>query len=295
MTAEVIPAVTESGQPILILKEGTSRVRGRDAQINNITAARIVAEMVKTSLGPAGMDKMLVDTLGDVTITNDGATILKEMDVQHPAAKMMVEIAKATDSEVGDGTTSVVVVAGELLGKALELIELNVHPSIIVDGYKRALDEALTVLRSIAVKVDPLDREALMKVAMTAMGTKAVKEGRDYLAKLVVDAALQVVRKVGDRYMVDLDDIKVEKKAGGTIFDTQLIKGVVLDKEVVHAGMPRIVRKARIALLNCPLEIEKTEFDAKINIETPEQMKAFLDEEARMLKDMVDRIAGTGA
>ncbi|MEM2739333.1 MAG: thermosome subunit beta [Candidatus Bathyarchaeia archaeon] len=295
MTAEVIPAVTESGQPILILKEGTSRVRGRDAQINNITAARIVAEMVKTSLGPAGMDKMLVDTLGDVTITNDGATILKEMDVQHPAAKMMVEIAKATDSEVGDGTTSVVVLAGELLGKALELIELNVHPSIIVDGYKRALDEALTVLRSIAVKVDPLDREALMKVAMTAMGTKAVKEGRDYLAKLVVDAALQVVRKVGDRYMVDLDDIKVEKKAGGTIFDTQLIKGVVLDKEVVHAGMPKIVRNARIALLNCPLEIEKTEFDAKINIETPEQMKAFLDEEARMLKDMVDRIAGTGA
>ncbi|MEM2165304.1 MAG: thermosome subunit beta, partial [Candidatus Bathyarchaeia archaeon] len=295
MTAEVIPAVTESGQPILILKEGTSRVRGRDAQVNNITAARIVAEMVKTSLGPAGMDKMLVDTLGDVTITNDGATILKEMDVQHPAAKMMVEIAKATDSEVGDGTTSVVVLAGELLGKALELIELNVHPSIIVDGYKRALDEALSVLRSIAVKVDPLDRDTLIKVAMTAMGTKAVKEGREYLAKLVVDAILQVARKIGDRYVVDLDDIKVEKKAGGTIFDTQLIKGVVLDKEVVHAGMPKLVRNARIALLNCPLEIEKTEFDAKINIETPEQMKAFLDEEARMLKDMVDKIAATGA
>jgi thermosome len=295
MTAEVIPAVTESGQPILILKEGTSRVRGRDAQINNITAARIIAEMVKTSLGPSGMDKMLVDTLGDVTITNDGATILKEMDVQHPAAKMMVEIAKATDSEVGDGTTSVVVLAGELLAKALELLELNVHPSIIVDGYKKALDEALTVLKSIAVKVDPLDRETLMKVAMTAMGTKAVKEGRDHLAKLVVDAALQVVRRVGDRYMVDLDDIKVEKKAGGTILDTQLIKGVVLDKEVVHAGMPKIVRNAKIALLNCPLEIEKTEFDAKINIETPEQMKAFLDEESRMLKNMVDNIAATGA
>ena len=295
MTAEVIPAVTESGQPILILKEGTSRVRGRDAQINNITAARIIAEMIKTSLGPSGMDKMLVDTLGDVTITNDGATILKEMDVQHPAAKMMVEIAKATDSEVGDGTTSVVVLAGELLAKALELLELNVHPSIIVDGYKKALDEALTVLRSIAVKVDPLDRETLIKVAMTAMGTKAVKEGRDHLAKLVVDAALQVVRKVGDRYLVDLDDIKVEKKAGGTILDTQLIKGVVLDKEVVHAGMPKIVRNAKIALLNCPLEIEKTEFDAKINIETPEQMKAFLDEESRMLKGMVDNIAATGA
>ncbi len=295
MTAEVIPAVTESGQPILILKEGTSRVRGRDAQINNITAARIIAEMIKTSLGPSGMDKMLVDTLGDVTITNDGATILKEMDVQHPAAKMMVEIAKATDSEVGDGTTSVVVLAGELLAKALELLELNVHPSIIVDGYKKALDEALTVLRSIAVKVDPLDRETLIKVAMTAMGTKAVKEGRDHLAKLVVDAALQVVRKVGDRYLVDLDDIKVEKKAGGTILDTQLIKGVVLDKEVVHASMPKIVRNAKIALLNCPLEIEKTEFDAKINIETPEQMKAFLDEESRMLKGMVDNIAATGA
>ncbi|MEM2925893.1 MAG: thermosome subunit beta [Candidatus Bathyarchaeia archaeon] len=295
MSAEVIPAITESGQPILILKEGTTRSRGREAQRNNITAASIIAETVKTSLGPRGMDKMLVDSLGDVTITNDGATILKEMDVQHPAAKMMVEIAKAQDTEVGDGTTSVVVLTGELLTKAQELIDLKVHPSLIVEGYKRAAEQALEYLRQIAIKVQPEDKETLKKIAMTAMGTKSVAENKEFLASIAVDAILQVAQRVDGEYRVDLDDVKVEKKAGESIMDTKLIKGIALDKEVVHPGMPKLVRNAKIALLNCPMEIEKTEFDAKINIETPEQIKAFLDEETRMLKQMVEKVKAAGA
>src|SRR5918997_686900 len=218
------------GVPVLILKEGTSQTKGRDAQKNNITAAKLIAEIVRSSLGPRGMDKMLVDTLGDVTITNDGATILKEIDVQHPAAKMMVEISKATDNEVGDGTTSVVILAGALIEKAEDLITKDVHPSIIVDGYR-----------------------------------------------------------------MDLDDIKVEKKAGGSLADTKMIKGIVLDKEVVHGGMPKRIEKAKIALINSALEIEKTEFDAKININSPDQMNMFLEEENRMLKGMVDKIIATGA
>ncbi|MEM2905439.1 MAG: thermosome subunit beta [Candidatus Bathyarchaeia archaeon] len=295
MATEAIPAITESGQPILILKEGTSRSRGREAQRNNISAAMIVAEIVKSSLGPKGMDKMLVDSLGDVTITNDGATILKEMDIQHPAGKMMTEIAKAQDSEVGDGTTSVVVLAGELLSKAQELIDQKVHPTVIVDGYKKAAEQALKYMNEFAVKVDPTDKEMLRKIAMTSMATKSISESRDVLADMAVEAVLAVAQKTPEGYKVDLDDIKVEKKAGESLAATQLIHGIALDKEVVHPGMPKVVREAKIALLNCPMEIEKTEFDAKLNIERPEQMKAFLDEETRLLKEMVEKVAAAGA
>ncbi len=295
MSATAIPAVTSTGQPVLILKEGTQETKGRDAQRNNIAAAVLIAEIVKTSLGPRGMDKMLVDSLGDVTITNDGATILKEIDVQHPAAKMMVEIAKATDSEVGDGTTSTVVLAGALLQRAQELIEKEVHPTIIVDGYRKAANKAIEILNEIAIKVDPNDRNWLLKVAKTAMSTKMVSRDAEYLSNLVVDAVLQVAEKKDGKLKVDVDAIKVEKKPGASIRDTVLIRGVVIDKEVVHAGMPKRVENAKIALLNTPLEIEKTEFDAKINITDPTQMKAFLDEEARMLKEMVEKIKSVGA
>ncbi|MEM4394248.1 MAG: thermosome subunit beta, partial [Candidatus Nitrosocaldaceae archaeon] len=277
--------------PVLILKEGTSQTKGKDAQKNNITAAKIVAEIVRSSLGPRGMDKMLVDTLGDVTITNDGATILKEMDVQHPAAKMMVEIAKTVDNEVGDGTTSSVVLAGALLEKAEDLIEKNVHPTIIVDGYKKALAKAVDILHEVSTKINTTDKEVLKNIAITSMRSKLVAGVASHLSNIVIDAVLSVAKNG----KVDIDDIKVEKKAGGAISDTQLIKGIVLDKEVVHGGMPKRIENARIALINAPLEIEKTEFDAKINISTPEQMKLFLDEENRMLKSMVDKIASANA
>ncbi|WP_309492814.1 thermosome subunit beta [Candidatus Hecatella orcuttiae] len=295
MAAQAIPAVTESGQPVLILKEGTTQTKGREAQRNNITAAKVVAEIIRTCLGPRGMDKMLISSFGDATITNDGATILKEMDIQHPAAKMMVETAKATDQEVGDGTTSVVVLAGALLEKAEALIDKNVHPTLIVDGYSKAEEKALEFGRKIAIPVDPKDKGMLKKVAITSMASKLVSENRDYLADLAVEAILQVAQKTDEGYKVDIGDVKVEKKAGASITDTQLIRGVAVDKEVVHSGMPRRVEKAKIALLESPLEIEKTEFDAKINIETPEQMKSFMDEETRIFKEMVDKIAATGA
>ncbi len=295
MAATAIPAVTASGQPVLILKEGSTETRGREAQRNNIIAAKLIAEIVRTSLGPRGMDKMLVDSLGDVTITNDGATILKEIEVQHPAAKAMVEISKATDSEVGDGTTSAVVLAGALLEKAEELLEKNVHPTVIVDGYKKASEKAKEILNNIAITVDPKDREWLMKVAKTSMATKLVSAESEYLAGLVVDAILSVLEEQDGKLKVDIDNVKVEKKAGGSLLDTKLIKGIALDKEVVHSGMPKRITNAKIALLNCPLEIEKTEFDAKININNPEQIKMFLEEENRMLKAMVDKIASAGA
>ncbi|HDI42627.1 MAG TPA: thermosome subunit [Candidatus Bathyarchaeota archaeon] len=281
--------------PVLILKEGTRRSVGKEAQHANIMAARVVAEAVKSSLGPKGMDKMLVDSFGDVTITSDGRTILDEMDVEHPAAKMMVEVAKAQDDEVGDGTTTVVVLTGELLGKAEELLEKNVHPTIIIDGYRKASEEALRVLEEIAVRVGPRDRDALKKVAMTAMASKLVAEHREYLADLVVSAVLQVAREVDGELKVDIDDVKVEKKPGEALTETKFIQGVVLDKEVVHPGMPKRVENAKIALLNCPLEVEKTEFDAKIHIESPEQMEAFLREEEEMMRQMVEKIAATGA
>ena len=283
------------GLPVLILKEGATQTKGRDAQKNNIAAAKLISEVVKTSLGPRGMDKMLVDGLGDVTITNDGATILKEIDVQHPAAKMMVEISKATDNEVGDGTTSVVVLAGSLIEKAEELIGKDVHPTIIVDGYRKSSTKAIEILNNIAQKVDPKDKSQLIKVAATSMQTKLVSKESHDLAEIVVNASLLVSEETKSGYKVDIDDVKVEKKAGGSIRDTKLIKGIVLDKEVVHGGMPKRIEKAKIALVNSALEIEKTEFDAKINISSPDQMKMFLEEENKMLKSMVDKIISSGA
>jgi thermosome len=285
------------GMPVLILKEGASQTKGRDAQKNNITAAKLISEIVRTSLGPRGMDKMLVDSLGDVTITNDGATILKEIDVQHPAAKMMVEISKATDNEVGDGTTSVVVLAGALIEKAEDLIAKDVHPTIIVDGYRKSATKAVEILNNIAQKIDPNDKEQLNRVAKTAMQTKLISKEADQVAQMVVNAILQVseLNPDGKGSRVDLDDIKVEKKAGGSLADTKMIKGIVLDKEVVHGGMPKRVEKSKIALVNSALEIEKTEFDAKINISSPDQMNMFLEEENRMLKSMVDKLVATGA
>jgi thermosome len=283
------------GMPVLILKEGSTQTKGRDAQKNNITAAKLIAEIVRSSLGPRGMDKMLVDTLGDVTITNDGATILKEIDVQHPAAKMMVEISKATDNEVGDGTTSVVILAGALIEKAEDLITKDVHPTIIVDGYRKSAQKAIEILNKIAQRIDGNENNELLKIAKTSMQTKLVSKEADELAQIVVNAVLQVSDQLDSKYKVDIDDIKVEKKAGGSLRNTTLIQGIVLDKEVVHGGMPKRIENAKIALLNSALEIEKTEFDAKINISSPDQMKMFLEEENRMLKDMVDKIKNAGA
>ncbi len=292
--ATAVPAAA-AGTPILILKEGSTRSRGKEAQRNNIMAAKVIAEVVKTCLGPKGMDKMLVDSLGDVTITNDGATILKEMEVDHPAAKIMVEVAKTTDQEVGDGTTSGVVLAGELLKKAEELLDIEVHPTVIAEGYRLAAGKAIEGLKEFAVKVDPNDREMLKKIAITSLAGKLVKENADYLAEIVVDAVWKVTKEQDGKYVSRVDDIKVEKKAGGSIGGTILIEGIAVDKEVVHSGMPKRVENAKIALISGPLEIEKTEFDAKINIERPEQIKAFLDEEQRILKEMAEKVKASGA
>lgn len=281
--------------PVLVLREGSSRSRGKEAQHTNIMAAKIVAETVKSALGPKGMDKMLVDSMGDVTITSDGRTILDEMDIQHPAAKMMVEVAKTQDNEAGDGTTTAVILAGELLGKAEELIGKNIHPTIIIDGYKKASEKALEVLEKIAIPAESNTQEYLKKAAMTSMASKLVAEHREYLADLAVKAILAVAEKEDGKYKADVDDVKVEKKPGESLKDTKLIQGIVLDKEVVHSGMPKRVEKAKIALLDTPLEIEKTEFDAKINIESPEQMEAFLKQEEEMLRDMVEKITAIGA
>jgi archaeal chaperonin len=292
-----IQTMAGGGMPVLILREGTKESKGKEAQRNNITAAKLVAETVKTCLGPRGMDKMLVNTIGDTTITNDGATILKEMDIEHPAAKMMVEVAKSVDNEVGDGTTSSVIFAGALLEKAEDLINKHVHPSVIVDGYDAASEQALKLLQKIAVKVDIKDKELLMKIARTSMYSKLVSEDSPVLSQIAVDAAKQVAENAEnvDILKVDLDNIKVEKKAGESIHDTKLIKGIVLDKEVVHSGMPKRVENAKIALINSALEIEKTEMSAEIRINEPQQMQMFLEEENKMLKSMVHKIISAGA
>ncbi|MGD0407084.1 MAG: thermosome subunit beta [Candidatus Bathyarchaeia archaeon] len=283
------------GVPVLILREGSNRSRGREAQHGNITAAKVVAESVRSALGPKGMDKMLVDSFGDVTITSDGRTILDEMDIQHPAAKMLVEVAKTQDNEAGDGTTSAVIIAGELLNKAEELIDKNIHPTIIIDGYRKAAEIALETLEKIAIPVDLKSQEYLKKAATTAMGSKIVSEYKEYLADLAVKAMMAVAEKKDDVYKVDVDDVKVEKKTGESLMETSLINGVVLDKEIVHSGMPKRLEKAKIALIDASLEIEKTELDAKINIESPEQIEAFLKQEETMLKDMVEKILASGA
>ena len=288
-------ATSKGNMPVVLLKEGGTETKGREAQKNNIAAAKIVAEIVHTSLGPRGMDKMLVDSLGDVTITNDGATILKEIDVQHPAAKMLVEISKTTDNEVGDGTTSAVILAGALLSQAESLIDQDVHPTIIVDGYRKAARKAKEYLEDIADTITANDKNILNKVAKTSMQTKLVRKDSDQLADIIVKSVLAVAEKDGESFGVDIDDIKVEKKAGGSIKDSMIIQGIVLDKEIVHGGMPRKITDAKIALINTALEISKTETDAKINISNPQQLKSFLDEENRMLKTMVDKVIGSGA
>ena len=295
MSATVVPATTSNGQQVLILKEGSSQAKGNDAQRNNIYAAKLIAEIVRTTLGPRGMDKMLVDGMGDVTITNDGATILKEVDVQHPAAKMLVEISKTTDSEVGDGTTSSVVFAGALQEEAQELIDKGVHPTMIVDGYSKAVEKAIEFLNEIAIKVKPGDKETLRQVAETSMQTKLVASESSELASMIVDAMLQIADRSDSTYKIDIDDLKVEKKPGGSTADTRLIKGIVLDKEVVHSGMPKRIENAKIALVNSPLEIEKTEFSAEIRISDPSQMKRFLEEENSMLSAMVEKLSSAGA
>jgi len=288
-------ATSKGNMPVVLLKEGGTETKGRDAQKNNIAACKIVSEIVHTSLGPRGMDKMLVDSLGDVTITNDGATILKEIDVQHPAAKMLVEISKTTDNEVGDGTTSAVVLAGSLLEHAESLIDQDVHPTIIVDGYRKSAKKVKQFLESIADTISANDRNILTKIAKTSMQTKLVRKDSDQLAEITVKAVLAVSEKDTDRYNVDIDDIKVEKKAGGSMKDSTIIQGIVLDKEIVHGGMPKKITDAKIALINTALEVSKTETDAKINISNPQQLKSFLDEENRMLKTMVDKVIGSGA
>jgi len=281
--------------PVLVLKESALQQKGKDAQQNNIAAAKLVAQLVRSSLGPRGLDKMLVDSLGDVTITNDGATILKEIDVQHPAAKMMVEISKTVDNEVGDGTTSSVIFGGALLARAEDLLNKDVHSSTIIDGYQAAADKTLEIYSQLSKKIQPDDRESLLKIATTSMQSKLISEDSDSLSKIIVDAILSIATKKGEKYFVDLENIKVEKKAGGSIQDTQIVKGIVLDKEIVHSGMPTKIEKAKIALINSALEIEKTEMSAEIRITDPTQMQMFLEEENRMLKTMVDKLHDLGA
>jgi thermosome len=286
------------GIPVLILKEGTQRSYGREALRNNILAAKVLAEMLKTSLGPRGLDKMLIDSFGDVTVTNDGATIVKEMEVQHPAAKLLVEIAKAQDAEVGDGTTSVVVLAGALLDKAEALLEQNIHPTLIIEGYTKAMNKALELLDKIAVPVDVNNDENLTKIATTTIGSKYSGQGpeREKLVELAVNAIKIIAEpKPEGGYNVDLDNVKIEKKKGGGLMDSMLVRGIVLDKEVVHPGMPKRVTNAKIAVLDAPLEIQKPDITTKIRVTDVEQLDSFLEEETKILKDMVEQIAATGA
>ncbi|MCS7121200.1 MAG: TCP-1/cpn60 chaperonin family protein [Archaeoglobaceae archaeon] len=287
---------TLQGVPVLILKEGTQRTVGRDAQRMNIMAARIIAEAVKTTLGPKGMDKMLVDSLGDVVITNDGVTILKEMDVEHPAAKMVVEIAKTQENEVGDGTTTAVVLAGELLKEAQKLLDQNFHPTTIAKGYRLAAAKAMEILDNFAITINVEDVETLKKVAATAITGKHAEMAADRLAQIVVDAVKKVAEKRPDNtYKVDEDNIKLEKRHGGSVADTQLVDGIVVDKEVVHPAMPKRIKNAKIAVLKASLEVKETEIDAEIRITDPDQIKKFIEQEEKMIKDMVDKIAKVGA
>ncbi len=284
-----------TGRPILILKEGASRSRGRDARRSNMMAAQVISEVLKSTLGPRGMDKMLIDSLGDITITNDGATVLDEIDVQHPAAKMMIEVAKTQDDEVGDGTTTAVILSGELLKKAEELLEQNIHPSIIISGYRKASERAMGTLEKLAMDVDLDDRETLMKLATTSMRSKAVSIARTHLAGIAIDAIKQIIEERDGEIIADVDNVQIVKKEGKSLEETELVRGIIIDKEVVHAGMPKQVSGAKIALIDAALEVEKTEFDAEVRIRSPDAIKAFLDQEAEMLKKMVDRVKASGA
>ncbi|MFX0076041.1 MAG: thermosome subunit beta [Candidatus Hermodarchaeota archaeon] len=283
-----------SGVPILILKEGAERKQGKDAQRNNIAAAKAVAEAVRTTLGPKGMDKMLVDSLGDVTITNDGATILDTIDVEHPAAKMIVEVAKTQDDKVGDGTTTSVIISGELLSLAQELMEQAVHPSIIFRGYKKALKKSKELLQELATKIEIDDTETLLKVAETSMNSKLISGVKNHFANIAVNAVSQIKEKRGEHTIIDLDQIQVIKKEGKSLLDTNLINGIIVDKEIVHPMMPKSVKNAKIALITSSLEVEKTEFDAEIRIQTPDQINKFLEEESNMLKSRVTKLKDIG-
>ena len=282
-------------QPIIVLREGTESTKGKTAHNNNIMAARAVADAVRSTLGPKGMDKMLVDSMGDIVITNDGATILKELDIEHPAAKMVVEVAKTQDNECGDGTTTAVVIAGELLKKSEALIDQNVHPTVISNGFRLAAQEAVKILKRMGIEVSPTDKKMLKLVAMTAMTGKGVGGERDLLADIAVEAVSSVAEKEDGKYLADIDNIQVEKKHGGAVSDTNMIKGLILDKERMHSRMPRVVKDAKIALVDSALEIKKTEVEAKIQIRDPTQMQKFLDEEEKTLKAMVEKVKKSGA
>lgn len=284
-----------TGQQVIILKEGTERTQGRDALKNNINAAKIIAEAVKSALGPRGMDKMLVDSLGDIVITNDGVTILKEMDVEHPAAKMMVEVSKTQDSFVGDGTTTAVIVAGALLQEAESLINQNVHPTVISAGYRMAAIEAKKILDEIKKPVKFTDKELLMKMASTSLSSKSASSSKEKLSEISYESIRSVAEKTDEGYTVDFDNIQIVKKQGGDIDDTQLIYGIIVDKEKVHPGMPNFVKDAKIALLNAALEIKKPEFDTNIRIDDPSMIQKFLNQEESVLKDMVQKVKATGA
>jgi len=283
------------GQPVLILPEGSLRTVGRDAQKNNIEAAKAVADAVRTTLGPKGMDKMLVDSIGDIVITNDGVTILEEMSIEHPVAKMMVEVAKTQNEEVGDGTTTSVVLAGELLKKAEELLDMDIHPTVITRGFKIAKDEALKIMEEIAKPIELEENEMLNQIALTSMSGKSVERSSPFLAEIVVNAIKEVAQKENGKVVIDTDNIKREKKHGGSAEETELIRGIVIDKEVVHPGMPKRIENAKIALLDMALEVKETETDAEIRITSPEQMQAFLETEQRMLKVMTEKVVAAGA
>ena len=284
-----------TGQPVIILREGTERSRDRDARRSNMMAAQIIAEVLKTTLGPRGMDKMLIDSLGDITITSDGATVLNEIDVQHPAAKMLIEVAKTQDDEVGDGTTTAVIFAGELLKKAGDLLEDNIHPSVIISGYRKAASKALEALEKQSMKVDTDDLETMMKLSNTSMRSKIVSSERDHLSKIAIEAVAQIVEKRDGGIIADVDNIQIVKKEGKSLGETQLIRGIIIDKEAVHDAMPKKIEGARIALIDTAIEVEKTEFDAEIRIRSPDGIKAFLDKEAEMLQKMVDQVVDSGA
>ena len=286
---------TQGNRQVIVLKEDTKRSRGKDARKSNMMAGMIVAEVLKSTLGPRGMDKMLIDSMGDITITSDGATVLNDIDVQHPAAKMIIEVSKTQDKEVGDGTTTAVIFAGELLKKADALLEQNIHPSVIIGGYGKAADKALEVLEKVATSVTMEDRVTLLKLANTSMRSKTIASNRDYLAEIVVDAVMQIVEKKNDGLIADIDNVQLVKKEGKGIEETKLIRGIIVDKEVIHDGMPKKIKNAKIALITAALEIEKTEIDAEIRIKTPDGIKAFLDQESSMLKKMVDQVAASGA
>jgi thermosome len=283
------------GVPVIILKEGTQRAAGREALRNNMMAAMAVAEILKTTYGPKGMDKMLVDSLGDVTITNDGATILDKMDIQHPAGKMLVQAAKGQDEEAGDGTKTSVIFAGDLLRQAEDLLDRNIHPTIIIQGYKMALDKTSELIDKLAETVRYEDDDILVKVAKTSLSSKAVSEARDYFAKLVVQAVKAVAEKRGDKWYVDINNVQIVKKHGGSLLDTQLVNGIVIDKEVVHPDMPKRVTNAKIAVLDAPLEIQKPEIDMEISISSPDAIKRLLDKQEKILQEKVEKIAATGA